>query len=151
MSWDVELYEKVKDRLDGDSTLTGLTTVFTEWQAEGQTMPYVVIQHDTAGTEDAFDAKGIYTTLEAHVFAEKKDPGSLSTVSLILNRIGGDWLTNGGSPSYGLERWQPELSAVGWTSGHLQETGPRVRAHEPGVWHYVSTFESLITKTVSGP
>ena len=161
MSWDIETRNKVYARLVGDSTLSGLvadmpgTTVAaisTEWPAEGTPMPYVVLNYDTAGTEDAFTAKGIYITLDVHVFHEKKAVGDTqSTCSLILNRIVGDWLTNGGTPSYGLDRFAPELSAVGWTASQFLQSGPRVDEHEAGVWHFVDTYEGFISKQVTGP
>jgi len=153
--------EKVIERLQGDATLSGLVAdlpggttaaITSEWPSEDTPMPYVSIQFGTAGTEEAFRAKGIYSTVDVHVFHEKKGAGEpLSTCHLILDRVTGNWLTNGGTPAHGLERWAPELSASGWTSGELVESGPRVPNHESGVYHFVSTFETLVSKRVSGP
>lgn len=154
MSWDTEQKTKVYDRLVGDSTLTALTSrIYTSWPPEGTTMPYVVLTWDSGGTEESFTAKGINTILDVHVFAEKQYTAgdSHSTCSLILDRVEGNWLTNNRNPTYGLERWTPELSAAGWTASPYINTSPRLSSHEAGVWHFISTYETVISKTVTGP
>lgn len=150
MSWHPKLWEDVYDRLTGDATLTALVTTITNvWAPAGSDYPYVYFLANATSTEEAFNAKTFDVSLDVHTFVAEQPEGAgdpLSTSSLILTRLEGDWHAQADRvPTFGLDRYAPPLSASGWTASPLVHVG-RQDQHEAGVYHFIDTFETIVSK-----
>lgn len=156
-----QLFPVVMDQvytcLSGDGTLVGLLAAITPGQRvpiyaylapEQQGYPFIVCTVESNTASDAFNARVRELVFQVHSYVQEQMGGDdpWQTIANIDQRIIGDWPQQASRlPTYGLDRWTPNVTATGWTSdmcGLLDSTP----ANELGVFHTIHRFRVLCTE-----
>lgn len=155
----------ILNRITGDTGSGGLlnagtpliTTVYnSEFPADEDTttdFPYIVFQVTDSEPADAMRTRVWKRVVVFHVYVLKQpatqyasgDP--LTVGSLILRRLEGDWedQTFQTQPTFGFDRFKPDISSSGWTAGLFKMLSSSAQ-HEDKVYHWVMELEILDSK-----
>lgn len=105
--------------------------------------PYVVYTVRETVSMDSFTKRVSECEIEFHVFDEVANGNA--NAQAILVRILGDWPAQSTRvPSFGFDRWRPDLSSAGWDTGMMEKTGAGT-AHERDVLHYFEQYKAYVT------
>ena len=153
MSWEDQLSKAILGRIQADTGSGGL------WQTSGanrlqaahfeqlpndQTFPFVMYEFSRQDTADTAARRSVEIDVRTHVFA-KMSAGDQALWNVVA-RLRGNWQGNGGTPTYGLDRWQP----TGLGNFDVTELGHQnsISQHEwdAGVYHVVDEYLCQVTE-----
>jgi hypothetical protein len=153
----------IRTRLTADTTLTALvanpTTSFNMGPGLDEApLPLVHFNFLPPTSNDAFRMSSDEILLDLHVYAERR-PGANPPVvysdaythaATICERICGDWhaQTYPTGPTFGLDRWRPDLSAVGWSATTMQVVSRMREVSDMGdeILHFVVEFRLFVSR-----
>lgn len=116
---------------------------------EAQAFPFLVF--DEAGETQLsgfrHDTRELLIRIGVYVEREPAAGGDPAlTGSAILSRLEGDWVSQGGAPTYGFNRHTLTLVGTSWTCDAMLMLGTRA-LHEEGVYHWVQEYRMLVRLT----
>ncbi|TPV94866.1 MAG: hypothetical protein B7733_13090 [Myxococcales bacterium FL481] len=153
MSWEDQLSKAIRARVIADTGSGGLFEtggnnkllgVFFEQLPENQTFPAVMYEFSRQTTADTAAKRSIEIDVRTHVFVSM----SVGDQRLrdIVERLRGNWQAMGGTPSRGLDRWQP----TGLANYDVTELGHQdsISEHEwdAGVYHVIDEYLCMVTE-----
>ena len=158
MSYLAALWGQINARAIADTGTGGLfnagtplvTAIYNNTMPEGSTFPYLVYDTLAATPRDAFRTSMFRVVWRVNVYVEKNSTTITDTAargSAIIARLLGDWTAQnyGVAPTYGYDRWTPDLSSAGWSATASRSIGSG-EAHEDFLWHWYEEFETFVSK-----
>lgn len=107
--------------------------------------PYVVYRVSADDQIDAQTTRVENVNIEFWIY-DKAENGR-TNCQTILTRLIGDWPAQSTRvPSFGFDRWVPDLSSAGWGTGGMFKTGESTQ-HEVDVLCYTITFRCTASFT----
>lgn len=104
------------------------------------TTPYVVYQVSETDVLDTFEKRASNVDITFYVF--DKVANGVTGCNTILVRLLGDWPAQSNrTPTFGFDRWTPDLSSAGWSGGMMIKTGGST-AHERDMLCYMQTYKA---------
>lgn len=126
--------------LVGGSGLPQFTNIFGP---SNLVFPYVVYAVRETTVNDSFTNRASLCEIEFHVF-DKVDNGNVNAQAILV-RLLGDWpIQANRQATFGFDRWVPDLSASGWSTGLVTKVGADT-AHELTVLHYIERYQSYVS------
>lgn len=150
----------ISARLAADATLAtylaaGSVVTMSE-NLDQAPLPLVTFNSAGAPALDGFRVQVRVQSVDVHiycprVFGDGDAVGLLgdgfTVSSAIIDRICGDWADQsfGTGPTYGLDRWQPNVGATGWTAGIMTHANT-IESHIDETLHFTLDFKCMITR-----
>lgn len=136
-------------RLIADTTLIGSTGYAANARntiaKPDDPLPIVTFEITNAKPSDYMNTRHHDTEFRVHAYVDEEPAGAayngFARADQMLTRIVGDWEDQSTrKPSFGFDRWQPDLTASSWSNDIVVMTGCRP-SHDPGVLHWVCDFK----------
>lgn len=113
--------------------------------------PYVVFSTGDGFNDDSFRTRTVVREITFDVYQASEESGVdvADVSSKIIGRLIGDWTEQsaGSPPSFGFDRFVPDLSAVSWSAGPMQfESDADLSGDEDGLLRYRLTFSLRVNK-----
>lgn len=125
------------------------TGIFYNSVPEAQAFPFITF--DVASEREAggfsHDARWLHLYIGVYVERQPSAGGDPALRgSQILERLEGNWVAQGGAPTYGFNRHALTLSGTNWTTDAMLLLGTR-ESHEEGVYHWIQEYRLLARLT----
>jgi hypothetical protein len=150
MSFITALESALVARAQSDGTLVNLlggagAPRFTIlWGAVTLPGAFVVCRAEETDPTDSFDKRSTNYTVTFDIF-DSSDNG-VTNCQAIMVRLLGDWpVQSNRQPSFGFDRWVPDVSSAGWNAGSGMIKRGTTTAHEKDEMHYTIRLEGNAT------
>lgn len=141
MSLITVLESAIVARAQSDGTLVSLlggsgAPRFTmQWGSLTLPGAFVVCRAEATVPQDSFDKRVREFTVDFHIF-DATDNGNTNAQAIIV-RLMGDWPAQTDRvPTFGFDRWKPDLSSAGWSTGGMFVSDEQT-AHEKDELCYI--------------
>lgn len=155
------LFSQISTRLEGDSTLMALlpagATITNDIGLDNPRLPLITFNMVSDTPSDAFRLMASEVAFDLHVWAERL-PSAVPSVSgqtdgmvhacTIVERVIGDWASQtwATGPTFGLDRWKPDMSTSGYACSMLRRASLRTE-HEDETLHFIIEFRATMSRT----
>lgn len=153
-AYEQEFFKAVVDRLNADTTLTGLLNDSIAWEAGtiGSLLPAITLNQTGTSSVNFLDGMNDEVTFDVHIWAESAGVGTdggdpASTCATIMNRIRGDWMDQSNKvPTYGLAMHPLVLTGSSCSNSVITNTTGWMADHQGTDLHWYMSFKLFIQK-----